>query len=111
MNGVDNQLFCSTFGELFDSGDFGLTLQVIPRNEIDWGADASTNMDGNNMTISFAEDLCDGDDHPLEIAGTLLHESIHAKMYHDALRINPDVSESDYCLIWQEHFETNDPCH
>ena len=106
-----NPLFCSTFGSIIKSHEFHLNLEVVPRNTIDGYAEASLAFNGNEMTLTLADDLCNGNDHPLSIAGTLLHEAIHASMYEQALTNDPFLSSSDYCLIWQDYFQTNDPCH
>jgi hypothetical protein len=111
LDNNNNGLFCSTFGVLFDSDQFNLTLSVVPRNTIYSYGDAETSFDNNNITINIAEDFCNSSSHPLEIAGTLLHEAIHASMYQEALTQNPSLNSSDYCSIWQSYFATVDPCH
>lgn len=111
LDNSNNGLFCSTFGDLFDTDDFNLTLDVGNRFSDVSGGDGSTSVSGTEIVITIANDLCNGDEHPLQIAGTLLHEAIHASMYQEAKLVNSDVAQDDYCSIWQAYFETSDPCH
>lgn len=107
----NNGLFCSTFGALFDSDNFNLVLSTGNRfSDLD-GGDGETGFNGNEITILIADDICNGTEHPLDIAGILLHEAIHASMYQYALLSNPELTEDNYCSIWQSYFSTNDPCH
>jgi len=111
MNEMNNELFCETFGSLFDDDNFTLKLKTAPRNTLFSFAEGMTSYSENTITITLADDLCDSDDHPLEIAGVLLHEAIHATMYQQALTNDPMLESNNYCQIWQDHFQSNDPCH
>jgi len=111
LDSQNNGLFCSTFGEIFDSDDIHLHLKTGNRFSEVSGGEGVTSYNDNNITITIADDLCNGNEHPLQIAGTLLHEAIHASMYQNAITQNPDLEADDYCSVWQSHFQTNDPCH
>ena len=65
LDNQNNGLFCSTFGELFDSEEFTLELFTAPRSSLSWNADGATSFSGNSITITIADDLCDGDAHPI----------------------------------------------
>ena len=67
LDNSNNGLFCSTFGELFDSDNFKLTLRTGNRFSDVSGGDVSTSYYGDDIVITIADDLCNGNELPYKL--------------------------------------------
>src|SRR5690606_18170963 len=66
--------------------------------------------DGKTITIELNAAYC-GISNPLTIAATLLHESIHAKLWEEAKQQQPNLTRDDLLGIAWNHPLTTDGVH
>ncbi len=102
-----NKLFCTKLYSFHYDENVKLTLKA----EKFYGGEGKTSYsaDGKEITINLNLNSCN--DNPLKIAGTLLHESIHAKIFEEAKQVKPGLTRDDILGIIWNHPKTTDVSH
>lgn len=111
LKNSENSVWCETFDNYFNNEQYHIILRAGNKNPdgTTLAHDGSTDYIGNFATITINKNQCDN--HYLEIAGTILHESIHARLYLNAKQLDHTVTKKDYWKIFYLNPKTSDISH
>jgi hypothetical protein len=103
-----NKLFCNKLYLNF-AYDENINVKISGFNQ-PGGAEGITTYDngGKNINIKINKNTCNN---PLSIAGTLIHESIHAALYKEAKLKDPTITREDIIKTLRLNAKTTDYDH
>ena len=111
LKNSENALWCNTFDNYISDEKHHIIIRADNKDKdgVYLTQDGYTTYNYNFATITININRCD--DHYLDIAGTILHEAIHARLYLNAKQIDPDVTDNDYWRIFLSDPQLADVSH